>query len=218
MRRIAVLSALATVLILLALAQLVLPGIAADRLRSRLSRYGQVTSVHVSAFPAVELLWHHADRVTVAFASYRPRAGQAGAPFAQAGDAGTVDASAAVVDIGLLRLRDAVLHVHSGRIAASARVSEADLRAAVPFLDGVVPVAGGADGITLRGMATVLGVTASVDATVAARAGALLIAPDVPFGGLATLTLFSDPHVAVASVAATPGAGGFTVAASGYLR
>ncbi len=218
MRRIVVLSALVIVLILLAVAQLVLPGIAADGLRSRLSRYGQVESVHVSAFPAIELLWHHADRVRIAFASYRPAPGQAGTPLAQAGDAGTIDASAAEVDIGLLHLRDATLHVGDGHISTAARVSESDLRAAVPFLDGVVPVGGSGDGITLQGTATFLGATASVDATVAARGGALLIAPDVPFGGLATLTLFSDPHVAVSTVATAPSAGGFTVSATGYLR
>ncbi len=220
MRRIAVLSALAVVLILLAVAQLILPGIAADRLRSRLSHYGQVATVHVSAFPAIKLLWHQADRVTVAFTTFRPAPVQAGAPLAQARDAGTINASAAEVDIGLLRLRDAVVHVHGGHISATARVSETDLRAAVPFLDGVVPVAGsGAGGvITLRGTAPVLGVTASVDATVAARGGVLVIAPDVPFGGLATITLFSDPHVAVSAVSATPGPGGFTVSATGYLR
>ena len=56
MRRIIVLSVAGAVLVLLLVAQLVLPGIAAQRLRDRLSRSGQVLKVEVDAFPAVELL------------------------------------------------------------------------------------------------------------------------------------------------------------------
>jgi hypothetical protein len=41
--------------------QLVLPGIAAQRLRDQLARNGQVLSANVHAFPAIELLWHHAE-------------------------------------------------------------------------------------------------------------------------------------------------------------
>ena len=50
---------------LLALAQLVLPRIAASRISSRVGRYGHVEHVSVSAFPAIELLWGDADSVTV---------------------------------------------------------------------------------------------------------------------------------------------------------
>jgi len=50
-----------------------------------------------------------------------------------------------------------------------------------------------------------------VSATVAARDGALVVAPDVPFGGIATLTLFDDPHVYVESVSASGVPGGFRV-------
>ena len=38
-------------------------GIAASRISSRVGRYGKVQSVSVSAWPAVELLWGHADSV-----------------------------------------------------------------------------------------------------------------------------------------------------------
>ena len=53
------------VVVLLGVAQLVLPGIAASSIRDRLSRSGKVLDVQVSAFPAIELLWHQADRVVV---------------------------------------------------------------------------------------------------------------------------------------------------------
>lgn len=63
-----------------------------------------------------------------------------------------------------------------------------------------------------------LGVTASVDATLAAQDGRLIVQPDVPFGGLATLTVFSDPHLEVQGVEARIAAGGFSVTAFGRVR
>jgi hypothetical protein len=97
-------------------------------------------------------------------------------------------------------------------------VTEADLRAAIPILDGVVPVASGGGQLTLRGTATLLGITASVDATVGAVNGALVVVPNVPFGGLAAVTVFSDPHVVVQGVSAMAVPGGFSASATGRLR
>ena len=70
----------------------------------------------------------------------------------------------------------------------------------------------------MRGTGTFLGVTATVDATVSAQDGKLLVAPDVPFGGFLTLTLFDDPHVSVQSLAASPSPGGFSVTARGQFQ
>ena len=62
----------------------------------------------------------------------------------------------------------------------------------------------------------VLGITATVDATVGAANGRLVVAPDVPFIG--TFTLFSDPHVRIQGVGATPTPGGFAVSARAAPR
>jgi hypothetical protein len=88
---------------------------------------------------------------------------------------------------------------------------------AIPFLDAVQPVASGNGALTLRGTASLLGLTASVDATVAAHDGALVVAPDVPLGGLATVTVFSDPGVRVEGVSAASAPGGFSVSARARL-
>ena len=45
-----------------------------------------------------------------------------------------------------------------------------------------------------------------------------MVTPDVPFGGLATVTLFSDPRIRVTGVSATPAPGGFTVRGTAVLR
>ena len=218
MRRLAVLVTAGVVLVLLVIAQLVLPGIAAQRLRDRLSRSGKVLHVEVDAFPAIELLWHQADRIVVRVAQYRSTPGHFGSLLDEAADVGSLDASATEFDAGLLTLRDATLRKRGNELTGTARVTEGDLRSAVPFLDGVQPVASANGQLTLRGTATLLGVTASVDATVAADQGRLIVQPDVPFGGLATVTVFSDPRLEVQGVSAASAPDGFSVSATGRLR
>jgi hypothetical protein len=217
MRRIAAI-ATGLVLVLLIIAQLVLPGIAAQRLRDRLSQSGQVIDVRVSAFPAIELLWHQADKVVIRMGQYRSDPGHLGGMLGQATDVDSLDASATEVRSGLLTLRDATLRKRGDQLTGSARITEADLRAALPILDSVQPIASRDGQLTLRGTATLLGVRASVDAVVQAVNGQLVVQPDVPFGSLATLTVFANPHLSVESVAATRTTDGFTVSATGRLR
>ena len=57
MRRITALAPAGAIVVVLIVAQLVLPGIAAQRIRDRLSRSGTVLGVQVDAFPAIKLLW-----------------------------------------------------------------------------------------------------------------------------------------------------------------
>jgi len=218
MRRLAALGFVIVVVGLLVVAQLVLPGLAANRLRVQLARSGQVLEVQVHAFPAIELLWHRADSAVIRLGRYRPAPAQLGATVDQSADVGSLQASAAELDTGLLTLRNARLHKQGDQLTASAAVTEADLRAALPILSSVTPVASGNGQLTLRGTASLFGVSATVDATVRAQNGALVIAPEVPFGGLATVTAFSNPHLAVQSVGATAVAGGFSVMASAQLH
>ncbi len=206
------------VLLVLAIAQLVLPGIAAQQLRDRLKRSGTVLHVEVDAFPAVELLWHRADHVVVRMGSYRSSAAALSATLSQVADTGSLDASATQMTAGLLALRDTSLHKHGQQLVGSARVSESDLRTSIPVLDGVELVASSGGQLTLRGTATVFGLTATADATVRPENGNLIVSPDILFGGLATITLFSNPHIAVEGVAAAPLPGGFALTARGRLR
>jgi hypothetical protein len=218
MRRLAALGVAALIIVLIVVAQLVLPGIAAQRLRDQLARSGQVLSVQVQAFPAIELLWHHADTVVVRLGRYRPRTGNLPSTLDQTGDVGTLDASAQEVDYGLLTLHNATLAKRGDELRGSATVTDADLRSALPILSSVTPVASAGGRLTLRGTASLFGLTASVDATVSAQNGKLVVAPDVPLGGFATLTVFSAPHVSVQSVSASPTTGGFMVRGTAILH
>ena len=218
MRRIIAFATAGAVLLLLVLAQLVLPGIAEQRLRDRLARSGTVLKVEVDAFPAIELLWHQADRVVIKLARYRSGPGPLGTMLSEAGNVGSLDATAAELDTGLLTLRNASLRKRGSALTGSASVIESDLRTAVPFLDSVQPVASADGRLTLRGTATLFGVSATADATVAASDGGVVIAPNVPLGGLATVTVFSNPHVEVQGLSARSAPDGFSVTAVGRLR
>jgi hypothetical protein len=206
------------IVLLLGIGQLVLPGIAERRLRDQLSSSGTVRKVEVDAFPAVELLWHHADRVVVQMDTYRSTTAKLSSTLSQLGNVGSLDASASLFTAGLLTLHNASVHKRGSQLSGSATVTEADLRSSIPVLDAVQLVASSGGQLTLRGTATVLGITASVDATVQPQNGALLVSPDLPFGGLATITLFSNPRIAVDGAAATPTPGGFKLSVQGHVR
>ena len=208
----------AVVVVLLVIAQLVLPGMAAQSLRDRLGKSGKVLDVEVSAFPAIELLWHHADKVVVRMQQYRSNTGHLSSLLDEAGNVGTLDASADQLSAGLLTLRNASLRKRGDQVTGNAQVTEDDLRASLPILQSVQPVASGGGQLTLRGTATLFGATASVDATVRALQGQLVVQPDIPFGGLATISVFNDPHLQVQGVSANGAPGGFSVSAQGTLR
>jgi hypothetical protein len=217
MRRLIAIGAVGVVVVALAVAQLVLPGIAAQHVRSQLSRSGTVLSVQVSAFPAITLLWHHADKVVIRMRDYRQSSdGSLGSTLGQTSSVGTLDASAQEFQDGLLRVHDAQLRKRGNQLIATARIAESDLTSAIPAIRSVTPVASADGQLTLRGTSTLL--PFAVDFTVSAHDGDLVAAPDVPFGALATLTLFHNPQVAVQSVNAAAVPGGFTVQALGTLR
>ena len=109
MRRLIALAVVGVVLAVLIVAQLVLPGLAASRLRDQLARSGTVLSVQVSAFPAVKLLWHHADKVVIRMGRYQSGASDLGNRLSDAAGVGTIDASAQELDSGALTLRNATL-------------------------------------------------------------------------------------------------------------
>lgn len=216
MRRLIALSVLGGVIILLlVLAQVILPGIAAQQLRDRLSHSGKVVSVQVSAFPAIELLWHRADHVVIRMATYHSNPGHLSGLLDESSDAGSLDASTRELDTGLVTLRDASLHKRGQQLTGTAAVTQADLRSALGgAVQGLQPVASGDGQLTLQG--TVLGVTAQ--ATLRAQDGKLVIQPDVPLLNLVTLTVFSDPHIDVQAVGAAAAQDRFALSAQARLR
>jgi hypothetical protein len=195
-------------LVLLVLAQVLLPRVAADRVRDKVAVYGQVRSVHVSAFPAFELLWGSADSVSISARRLTVSPGQVASLLSQARGLGALDvaADAAVLraallprglEVGAVRVRK-----RGSSLSASATLTPAQLADALPPGVSAEPIAGSSEGIEARATGGLFGFQASLNVLVQAVEGRLVAEPrDVPFGGLAAVTLFSDPHLKVLGVA-----------------
>jgi hypothetical protein len=207
----------AGLILLLVAAQLALPSIAEHRLRDRLERSGTVERVEISAFPAVKLLWHRADDVTVRMGRLRTGSGNFADLLVSTVDTDDLDASAEEQRILTLRLHDSRLRKRGDELTLSSTVDDADLRAALPAGFDLRPVASGDGALVLEGSAELLGQRFQGRAVVAARNGRLILAPDVLFGGFLTVTLFADPRIEVLSVGARQRAGGFTLVARARL-
>jgi hypothetical protein len=209
--------------VLLGLAQLFLPKLAASRISSRIGKYGSVDSVHVSAFPAIELLWKHADSVRVHATHLRMSPAQTGKLLEEAGAADRLDVTVASVQEGPLRLSDVSFHKHGHEMSAQGHVSEADVQAALPPGFGVKLLSSKEGEVEVSASGGLFGIGASVDAVAAASEGKLVVHPRGPLIEALKLTLFSDPRVYVTGVSAATapsadGSPGYTLGITALLR
>lgn len=190
------------VVLLLALAQVLLPRIAASVISSRVGRYGKVQSVSVSAWPAVKLLWGSVDSVNVRAGSLAVQPGQAAKLLWESHDVARMDVSAEHVRVGTLALSDAHLSKRDGALTAQAEAGASAVTAALPSGFSVQLLKSEGGKVEVQASGGLFGVGASVDALGEASEGKLVAHP---LGFLVEgfqLTLFSDPHVYVEGVGA----------------
>lgn len=197
----------APIALILVLAQALLPSLAARRVSDRVARYGTVRSVHVSAFPAVELLWGHADSVSVVATALTVAPSQIASLLWEAHDVGRMVVSANAANlrvIGLpsgLSVSDVRMHKHGSAIQASAILTQQQLDSAVPNGFHIEPLASENGQVQARASGGFFGLQASLGVLVKPLSGQLIAEPrGLPLAGLATVTLFSDPHLLVGSV------------------
>jgi len=198
------------ILLALALAQVFLPRIVASRISSRVRRYGTVNSVSVSAWPAVELLWGHADTVKVSVKSLRVSPSQTAKLLWEARDVSSLDMTAESAQEGPLRLTDVSLRKRGGALSAEGRASQADVTAALPPGISVRLLKSEGGEVEVQASGGLFGVQAAVGAVAGASEGKLVAHPlGFLIEGL-RLTLFADPHIQVQGVGASElsGAGG----------
>jgi hypothetical protein len=190
------------VLVLLALAQLVLPRIAESRIRSRRDPYGQVHSVHVSAWPAIELLWGDADSATVQAGTLALSTSRAATLLHEAKGISHISFTGSTVRLGKLRISHPALQKREDRLTAAGLVSGADVRAALP--PGVtLQLLGSENGrVMVRAGGALFGFGASLDAVAEPSSGRLVVRPAAPMFGSVRLTLYSDPRVYLLGVSA----------------
>ncbi|MGO9321588.1 MAG: LmeA family phospholipid-binding protein [Solirubrobacteraceae bacterium] len=191
------------IVLALALAQLILPRVAASRISSRIGRYGKVQSVSVSAWPAVELLWGHVGSVHVRAGSLALNPAQAASLLWEARGTASMDVSAESVQLGSLRLTDASVRKRGSALSAQAVASEAAVRAALPPGFGVRLLRSEGGEVEVRATGALFGVGASVIAVAGASVGKLVAHPLGFLVQALQLTLFSDPHVYVRGVGAS---------------
>jgi hypothetical protein len=191
------------VVLLLALAQVLLPRIAASRISSRVGRYGTVQSVSVSAWPAAELLWGRVDAVRVHARELSLSPAQVGGLLWEARGVSSMHLSAERVRLGSLTLSDASFVKHGNALSGQALASEADVRAALPA-GFTVHLLRSEDGhVEVQASGALFGVGASVNAIAEASDGRLVAHPVGFLVEALQLTLFSDPHVYVEGVGAS---------------
>jgi FHA domain-containing protein/DUF2993 family protein len=197
------------VLLLLALVfgvgQLVLPGVAERHLRSQLGRYGPVRVVKIASAPAVKLLWHRADSVTVVMDSYRSEPGGHGSLgdfLSRTRSTGNLDVRVGTLHSQLLTLHDVRLRKEGDELVGQARLTQRDLTAALPSFLGLRPVSASADGIVVQVVASAFGHRAGTKLDITADGGRMVVRPQGLLGSFATITVFNDPRVYVESLGA----------------
>jgi hypothetical protein len=207
----------------LVLGQLLLPGIAANRISTRLSRYGKVESVSVKAFPALKLLWHNADSVTVRATRLKLTPAQAASLLWEARGLNDIDLNASSMTAGPLRLNDVSVHKRGKSLAAQAQTTATGANGAQSEGVGLELLGSEGGQVKVRASGGLFGVGGSVDAVVLASEGKLVAHPVGFLLDALTLTLFSEPHVYVAGVGLRAvngrgGARGYQLAIRANLR
>lgn len=178
---------------------MVLPHVAEGVARDRLGGSGEVVSVDVRAFPAVKLLWRHADCVTARVRSYDADGVDLGDELAQTAGIGTLDVRIGRVDAGHgVVLRDLRLRKRDGLLSATAVLDGGQLAAALPLTADarLVPEPDGS--VVVEATAG----TATWRARAVARDGDVVVVPEGLLGLFARATVFSDPRVRVERIAA----------------
>jgi len=224
MRR-ALLAAAAILVVALIAAQLLLPGMAEDNLRSDLNQQGTDAEVEIRALPAVKLLFGRADEVTIEVANLRTDedGGDDGDSLsdllAETSKTKELDVHVDVLEDKLLRVEDVRLTKDGDTLTAVVRLRKADVDEALPaeleLVDREVP-----NGLAVAGSTDVFGELIEAEANIFADDdGNLVLEPsDDLLGELVSVPIFEDDRVAVDSISARNSGDGYVVTARGHLR
>lgn len=223
MRR-ALLAVVGLLVVALIAAQLLLPGVAENRLKSDLETQGSDVTVSVKAFPAVKLLFGRADDVTIDVANLRPdETGEDGDSLsdllAETKKTKKLDVHVNVLEDKLLRIEDVRLTKDGDNLTAVVKLRKSDVDEALPaeleLVDRDVP-----NGLAVAGSTDVFGEQIEAEANIYADDdGTLVLEPsDELLGDLVSVPIFEDDRVAVDSMSAKNSGDGYEVTARGHTR
>ena len=196
------LSLLALAALLVGLAQLFLPGIAANVISSRIGRYGTVESVDVRAWPAIKLLWGNADSVRVRAKALSLTPQRTAQLLGESHGTPMLDVTVGDVREGPLHLTEAVVRKRGDQLTGEGLIAEPDVKAALPVGVSARLRSSEAGVVTVRVSGGLFGVGAFADAAARATNGELVVRPLSPLLGRLRMTLFADPRIFVEGVGA----------------
>lgn len=212
----------------LGVSQAVLPRVAEQTVRDRIKPYGALQSVSVSAFPALELLWGKADSASATARNLSLNQSQAMKLAWEARGVRNATFKASKLTLGLpglasgVVLHGAIVRKRGDLLMAQATVTQADLDAAAPSGVRIRLLASEPGTVRVSASGSLFGLSATVEAVAMPSEGRLVVQPsNIPFGQFVRLSLFSDPHVYLDDVSATPeqGApGSWRLALGAHLR
>jgi hypothetical protein len=190
----------ATVVAVLGLTQLLLPGLIAQRMRDELGRYGVVKSATVSAFPAIELLWGHAQSASVSAGNLDMGFSQAGELLWKARQIKRIDMIAESMRLGSITMHGVRTEKRGTALYIQGSAGPADFSGAAPGGMEVQSLESVPGGVEARASGTLFGVRTSADALLSVQEGELVAQPQgVSFAGFVKLTIFSAPHMVMQS-------------------
>jgi LmeA-like phospholipid-binding len=155
----------------------------------------------------VKLLWGSVDSVTVRARSLRVSPAQTAKLLWEARGVSSMEMTADSAQEGPLRLEDVSLSKHGKALTARGRMTEADVKAALPEGFAVRLLGSEAGTVEVLASGGLFGVGASVEAVAGASEGKLIARPRGFLLEGVRLTLFADPHVYVEGVGASAVAG-----------
>jgi hypothetical protein len=207
---------------LLLLSQALLPRLAEREVRGALGPQARGVHVAIAATPAVKLLWHRADRVTITVDRLQPRAsggGSTGEILAGLNVARKLDLRIGDLQAHGVHLRGVNVHKDGPTVAAHADVDLRVLQGLLPRGLRVEPLSAPNGEIRLDGRLTVLGSRVHARGALLADRGRIVVRPEgLPFGSLVSVPLFSDDRLAVDGVGARESDDGVVLSARGHLR
>jgi hypothetical protein len=198
----------ALLVLLLVLSQVFLPSLAAKLVSNRLARYGTVKSVSVSAWPALELLLGRADSATLATGALSVPSSKVASLLWEGHNVTNVTMSASTATVTSVpslprgfTVSDMHIEKRGAAIQTSATLTALQLQEALPSGFSIEPLASGNGQVEARASGGLFGIQASIVTLVKPLEGRLVAEPEgFPLASLATVTLFSDPHLKVESV------------------
>jgi hypothetical protein len=204
-------------ILVLGVGQLVLPPLAEHIERDRLDKHGKVISLSISAFPAVELLFGHADTVTAHLASLDGSQADLASNISRSAGVSKINVTIGQLTSGPITVHSVTILKRGKRYRGTGLITEASLRRAVPLLESVTPIASRDGTLTLQGTANVVLGTVTADANVAAQGGKVVVSGTGLISSFLHLTVWSNPKVYVESLSGRRASQGISLAAAWRL-